>query len=183
MKKRLSAVLSLLLFFSFHVFGQSPDTTKLNDFFNALDLHDLANGSIAISINGRILYQKEVGYSFIDGDKKTPADIFTKYRIGSVTKMFTAVMIFQLIEEGKISLEQKLAVYFPDLPNVEKITIGNMLYHRSGLHDYTHDADFESWMNSTRTHEELLKIIKGKGRDFQPGSRADYCNSNYLLLG
>lgn len=92
-------------------------------------------------------------------------------------------MIFQLIEEGKITLDQKLAVYFPDLPNAEKITIRNMLYHRSGLHDYTHGTNFESWMDSAKTHEELLRIIKEKGSDFEPGSQADYCNSNYLLLG
>jgi len=140
-------------------------------------------GSLTISKNGIINYQKAIGYSLISDDKKVAADINTKYRIGSATKMFTAVMIFQLIEEGKIKLDDKLKMYFPDLPNADKITIQNMLYHRSGLHDYTHDTNFPDWMNKPKSHEELLKIIKEKGSDFEPGTDVDYCNSNYLLLG
>ncbi len=183
MMKNLAAAMPLVLLFWLQTLGQSLDTAKLDSFFNFLNQRSLANGSIAISINGKILYQKAAGYSFMDGDIKLPADIFTKYRIGSATKMFTAVMIFQLIEEGKTGLDQKLAAFFPDLPFAEKITIRNMLYHRSGLHDYTHETDFESWMDSPKSQEELLKIIKEKGSDFEPGSQADYSNSNYLLLG
>jgi CubicO group peptidase (beta-lactamase class C family) len=183
MAKRLSVLLSLLILLSLDSFSQTLNTKKLDSFFNTLDQRGLANGSIAISINGKIQYQKAVGYSFIEGDKKIQADIFSKYRIGSATKMFTAVMIFQLVEEGKIIVDQKLAAYFPDLPNADKITIGNMLYHRSGLHDYTHDTNFEAWMDSSKTHSDLLRIIREKGSDFEPGTQADYCNSNYLLLG
>jgi D-alanyl-D-alanine carboxypeptidase len=171
------------LFFSFWSFAQILDITKLDSFFNALGQRGLANGSIAISIDGKTQYQRAVGFSFIDGDRKIPADITTKYRIGSATKMFTAVMIFQLVQEGKLSLDGKLAAFFPLLPNAEKITIRSMLYHRSGLHDYTHDTNFESWMDKPKTHKELLQIIKEKGSDFEPGTQADYSNSNYLLLG
>jgi D-alanyl-D-alanine carboxypeptidase len=181
--KRLSAALCLLVSLSFASFGQTLDTSKLNLFFNKLNQRGLANGSIAISINGKILYRRAMGFAFIDNSKKILQDINTKFRIGSATKMFTAVMIFQLIEEGRTGLDKKLAAYFPALPNAEKITIKDMLYHRSGLHDYTHDTDFDSWMDSAKTHDELLKIIKEKGSDFEPGSQADYCNSNYLLLG
>jgi len=65
----------------------------------------------------------------------------------------------------------------------KKFTISNMLYHRSGLHDYTHDTNYTEWMDKPATHDELLKIIKEKGSDFKPGTKADYSNSNYLLLG
>lgn len=140
-------------------------------------------GSLTISINGSIEYQKAIGYSLIGDDKKVAAGIHTKYRIGSATKMFTATMIFQLIEEGKITLGQKLKAYFPDLPNADKITIADMLYHRSGLHDYTQDTNFPDWMDKPASHEELLKIIREKGSDFEPGTAAGYSNSNYLLLG
>ena len=92
-------------------------------------------------------------------------------------------MIFQLIEKGRIGLDQKLSLYFPDPPNAEKITIANMLYHRSGLHDYTHDTGFWDWMDSSKTHEDLLKIIREKGIDFESATRVEYSNSNYLLLG
>lgn len=181
--KKLILFAWIQLFFSFLSFAQILDITKLDSFFNTLGQHGLANGSIAISIDGKTQYQRAVGFSFIDGAKKIPADIITKYRIGSATKMFTAVMIFQLVEEGKLSLDGKLATFFPLLPNAEKITIRNMLYHRSGLHDYTHDTNFESWMDKPKTQEELIHIIKEKGSDFEPGTQADYSNSNYLLLG
>jgi len=173
----------LLTSSTFTSFGQDINVSKLDSFINTLQSKNLAMGSLTISKNGIIKYQKAIGYSFIISDKKVPTDINTKYRIGSSTKMFTAVMIFQLIEEGKIKLDQKLNTYFPDLPNADKITIQNMLYHRSGLHDYTHETDFPEWMEKPKSHEELLKIIKEKGSDSEPDVEADYCNSNYLLLG
>ena len=164
-------------------FGQTLNVSKLDSFFNSLASNKVGMGSLTISKNGIIKYQRAIGYSYIGTDKKMPASINTKYRIGSATKMFTAVMIFQLIEEGKLRLDKKLGAYFPNLPNADKITIGNMLYHRSGLHDYTHDTNFPEWMGKPKTHEELLKIIKDKGADFEPGTETDYSNSNYLLLG
>ncbi|MBS1641618.1 MAG: beta-lactamase family protein [Bacteroidetes bacterium] len=182
MKKTIWIIL-LLTLSVFTSFGQNINVAKLDSFLNTLSAKDLAMGSLTISKNGIIKYQKAIGYSLVSDSKKVAADINTKYRIGSATKMFTAVMIFQLIEEGKIKLDQKLKLYFPDLPNADKITIQNMLYHRSGLHDYTHDTNFPDWMGKPKSHEELLKIIKEKGSDFEPGTDADYCNSNYLLLG
>lgn len=180
---RKACLIILLTSFNFTSFGQKINVSKLDSLFNAIASKDLALGSITISKNGIIQYQKAIGYSLINDDKKVVNDINSKYRIGSATKMFTAVMIFQLIEEGKLTLDQKLKTFFPNLPNAEKISIQNMLYHRSGLHDYTHDTDFPEWMHKPKTHNELLKIIKGKGSDFEPNTKADYSNSNYLLLG
>ena len=181
--KKTSWIILLITSSTFTSFGQNIDIAKLDSFLNLLASKGLAMGSLAISQNGLVKYQKAIGYSFIDNDKKVLTNINTKYRIGSATKMFTAVMVFQLIEEGKIRLDQKLNIYFPGLPNADKITIQNMLYHRSGLHDYTHDTDFSEWMDKPKSHDDLLKIIREKGSDFEPGTKADYCNSNYLLLG
>ncbi len=162
--------------------AQTIHAKKLDSLFNTLQNHGLANGSIAISINGKVAYQKTIGFAVINQNKKIAANINTKYRVGSVTKMFTAVMIFQLIEERKLSLTQKLAVYFPQLPNADRITIEDMLYHRSGLHNYTVDTNFPDWMDKPKSQDELLKIVVEKGTDFEPGTKADYCNTNYLLL-
>src|SRR5579871_803642 len=162
--------------------AQTLNTVKFDSFIHSLSSKELAMGSLAISKKGN-LYQKALGYSFINDQKKKVANIETRYRIGSISKMFTATMIFQLIDEGKINLDNTLSHYFPDLPNANKITIANLLYHRSGLHDYTHDTDFENWMDKPKTHEELLKIVKEKGVDFEPDTKADYCNTNYLILG
>ncbi|RVT71090.1 class A beta-lactamase-related serine hydrolase [Flavobacterium sufflavum] len=175
--------LFLSLILSFSSYGQNINTEKIDQFLDVLASQDFAMGSLSISQNGNLLYQKAIGYASIDNSKKTPATTATKYRIGSATKMFTAVLIFQLVEEGKIKLEQKLSDFYPQLPNANKITISDMLYHRSGLHDYTKETNYPDWMNKTKTHDELLEIIKEKGSDFEPNTKADYSNSNYLLLG
>lgn len=179
--KSLSLLVSSLIIFSVS-YSQSLNVKKLDSLFNVLQSRHLATGSVAISINGKPVYQKAIGFTTLDSNKKATPDINTKYRIGSVSKMFTAVMIFQLIEDGKLSLNQNLATFFPQLPNADKITIEDMLYHRSGLHNYTVDTNFPDWMDQPKTQEELLKIIADKGADFEPGAKADYCNSNYLLL-
>jgi D-alanyl-D-alanine carboxypeptidase len=169
------------LVFSSACFSQSLDAKKLDSLFDMLQRRGLANGSVAISINGKVVYERAVGFS---SREKTniPSSVNTKYRIGSVSKMFTAVMIFQLIEEGKLSLKEKLSAYFPQLPNATTISIEDLLYHRSGLHDYTKDTNFPEWMDKPKSQSALLKIIAEKGADFEPGKKYDYCNSNYLVL-
>lgn len=162
-------------------------TASLDSLFDSLEKRELAFGSALIIHENAvqdesILYRRSVGYSRIEGDSKIPSDRVTRYKIGSVSKMFTAVMIFQLIEEKKLKLDQKLSKYFPAIPNADKITIAHLLNHRSGLHDYTKDTDFENWMSSPKSREQLLQLIIDKGSDFEPGTKVEYCNSNYLLL-
>lgn len=150
--------------------SQSLQTDKLDSFMNILASKNMARGSLAITRNGKLIYQHSIGDP-------------VKYRIGSITKMFTATMIFQLVEEGKLQLNHTLSKYFPALPNAAKIRITDLLYHRSGLHDYTKDTNFPEWMDAPKTHVEMLQLIASKGSDFEPGSATDYSNSNFLLLG
>ncbi len=94
--KRLIFLILIIASFGFASFGQNLDIIKLDSFFSSHALHNLAMGSLTISKGGIIQYQKAIAYSNIDIDKKIPADIYTKYRIGSATKMITAVIIFSL---------------------------------------------------------------------------------------
>jgi CubicO group peptidase (beta-lactamase class C family) len=165
------------------VFPQSINKPKLDSLFNILAEKNKAMGSLTISKNGTVLYNKAIGYSFIsDNEKKTSTNI-TKYRIGSISKMFTATMIFQLIEEGKIKLTTTLDTYFPNIPNANKITISNLLNHRSGIHNLTDNPDYTTWMTQPKTHDEILSIISKSKVDFQPNEKASYSNSNYIILG
>jgi D-alanyl-D-alanine carboxypeptidase len=182
MMKLFLIVLSLSTFTLSTSYSQTLNVKKLDSLFDVLQYRGLAPGSVAISIDGKIAYQRTIGFIMLDSNRKIAPDTNTKYRIGSVSKMFTAVMIFQLIDEKKLNLSGKLATYFPQLPNANEITVEEMLYHRSGLHDYTHDTNFPEWMDKPKTHEEMLKIIEIKGSDFEPGTKAEYCNTNYLLL-
>src|SRR5688572_9128621 len=104
---------SFLIAFFFSVFlisasySQKINTKKLDSLFERLQHRGLATGSVAFSIDGKIVYQRAIGFAMLNAPIKVPPDINTKYRIGSVTKMFTAVMIFQLIDEGKLSPKSK----------------------------------------------------------------------------
>jgi D-alanyl-D-alanine carboxypeptidase len=181
MKSVISALIIPILF-NFTISAQSINKAKLDSLFETLSEHNLAMGSLTISVNGIVQYRKVIGYAYMDDYRKIPADFDTKYRIGSVSKMFTAVMIFQLVDEKKVNLDETIDKYFSKLPNANKITVGNLLNHRSGLHTYTEGTNYVNWMDKPKTHEELLKIISEKNVDFEPDTRAEYSNTNYLLL-
>lgn len=165
------------------VTAQSINTAKLDSLFDILNSKNKAMGSIAISANGKLVYQKAIGYTSINGDNKTPANIKTKYRIGSITKMFTATMILQLVEEGKLTIDTKLSKWFPQVANADKITIGEMLSHHSGLHNFTNDAAFANYMTKPQSEADMLAIIQKQPSDFEPDTKADYSNTNFVLLG
>jgi CubicO group peptidase (beta-lactamase class C family) len=163
--------------------GQTFDKAKLDSFFVALNKNDQSMGNIAISANGVLVYQNAIGFSQINKRAKIPATIETKYRIGSISKMFTATMIFQLIDEGKLSFETHLARYFPQLPNASKINIREMLDHRTGLHNFTSDSLYAAYMGSPKSEAEMIAIFSRQKSDFEPDSKAEYSNTNFVLLG
>lgn len=165
------------------VYSQNLNKPKLDSLLNILAEKNKAMGSLTISKNSTVLYSRAIGYSFIADKEKISATEKTKYRIGSISKMFTATMIFQLIEEGKLNLTTTLDKFFPKLPNANKITISNLLNHRSGLHNFTDDPDYMTWMTQPKTQDEMLAIISKNKVDFQPNEKASYSNSNYVVLG
>src|ERR1043165_4447906 len=166
--------LSLTGFFFANCFAQSYNKAGLDSFMNALQRRNLSMGSLAISKNDKLIYSKSIGYAMINGEEKTPATEKTEYRIGSISKVFTSVMVFQLIDEGKLSLDTRLDKYFPTIPNAVKITVAYLLNHRSGIHDYTEDPHFQDWMDKPRTHEEMLTMISVAKPDFEPGQNVSY---------
>lgn len=139
--------------------------------------------SLSISKNDRLLYHRAIGDLKIAGTTTIKATPDTKYRIGSVSKMFTSVIIFQLIEEKKLTLTTPLATFFPQIPNAASITIGQMLNHHSGIHDFTHDSTFREWMLKPHTEKQLVDIICSSPATFEPGTKGEYSNSNFVLLG
>jgi D-alanyl-D-alanine carboxypeptidase len=183
MKNRILAILILIVLSVGNVFPQEINKPKLDSLLNILAEKNKAMGSLAISKNGTVVYSKAIGYSFISGNEKKPATVLTKYRIGSISKMFTATMIFQLMEENKISLNTTLDTYFPTIPNAGKITIGNLLNHRSGIHNFTSDPDYTTWMTQPKSQDEMIAVIAKNQPDFQSNEKTSYSNSNFVLLG
>ena len=183
MKNKIFITILLTVLSFVTIFSQSINKSKLDSLLNVLDEKNKSMGSLTISKNGIVLYSRAIGYSFISDNEKIAATEKTKYRIGSITKMFTATMIFQLIEEGKLNPTTPLDKFFPKLPNADKITISNLLNHRSGIHEFTDDPDYEAWMALSKTQDEILALISKHSVDFQPNEKAAYSNSNYVILG
>ena len=183
MKQKLFLIILFVGFAAGTIFGQNINKPKLDSLFNILADKNKAMGSLTISKNGTVLYRRAIGYSSITNDEKKPSTTLTKYRIGSITKMFTTTMIFQLIEEGKIKLTTTLDTYFPNIPNAKTITISNLLNHRSGLHNFTNDPEYQRWMTQPKTQDEMLVLISKNKVDFQPNEKAAYSNTNFVVLG
>jgi len=178
MKKNIIIFLGLLC--SIFTIAQNTQQENLDNLFNQFEKENKAMGSISIAENGIIVYQRSIGYANLV--TKTKADEFTKYRIGSITKTYTATIILQLIEERKLNLNTLLKDYFPKIVNANKITIEHLLYHRSGLVNITSEDGFETWISKPRNRNEVLtKIIKNE-IDFEPDTKKEYSNTNYILL-
>lgn len=176
--------IALLIGISFGtVSAQGFNKPKLDSLMDILAEKDNAMGSLTISRNGVVVYSRAIGYRYIASNEKLPATHQTKYRIGSISKMFTVTMIFQLVEDGKLSLTTTVDKYFPQLPNANKITISNLLNHRSGLHNFTDEPEYLTWMTQPKTRDEMLAIISKGGVDFKPNEKFSYSNSGYVILG
>ena len=164
-------------------YAQTLDKAKLDRFFDRLAEENKAMGSLTIAKDGNVLYSRAIGYSQIDGSEGKRSTSATRYRIASVTKMFTATMILQLSEEGELKLTDTLESFFPRIPNAEKITISQMLAHRSGIHDFTEDRGYTSWKTEPKTPGEMVALIAQSKPEFDPGEKTKYSNSNFVLLG
>ncbi|MDR0683407.1 MAG: beta-lactamase family protein [Dysgonamonadaceae bacterium] len=179
MKKQLFTLL-LLIFTSVGGFSQSIDEAKLDSYFDTLEKNNKFMGSVAVSKNGTLLYSKSVG--FADVEQGIKASVQSKYRIGSISKTFTTALVFKAIEEGKLALNQSIDKYFPTVANANKITITHLLYHRSGIPNFTNDKSYMDWNTQPKTEQEMVAFISKLGSDFEPDTKASYSNSNFVLL-
>ncbi|GGG93954.1 D-Ala-D-Ala carboxypeptidase [Parapedobacter pyrenivorans] len=161
-------------------FGQDFDKNKLDAYFDTLAKNDRFMGSVAISKNGEVIYTKSVGY--LEVGKPKAADENTKYRIGSISKPFTATLIMKAVAENKLRLDQTIERYFPSVENAAEITVSQLLNHRSGIANFTNSPDYLEWHTQPKSEQELVAIIAAGGSDFEPDTKANYSNSNYVLL-
>lgn len=139
------------------------------------------NGSILIAANGNILLNK--GFGMANWEHAVPNKPTTKFRIGSLTKAFTAMGIFQLHEEGKLNVDDCVGKYLPDFPHGDKMTIYQCLTSTTGIPNYTSFPDF--WSKTMRlpmTLNQLIDSFKHLELNFEPGSKFEYSSSGYALL-
>lgn len=181
---KLIILLTILLAFFNTSYTQRLDKAKLDQFFDRLAEKSKAMGSLTIAKDGKSVYTRTIGYSQINETKKIPLNAANRFRIGSITKMFTAALVLQFAEQGKLKLTDTLDKFFPQIPNANKITIAQILTHRSGIHDSILDKNLRSSPNTNPiTKDEMFALIAKGTPDFEPDTKQSYSNSGYLILG
>jgi D-alanyl-D-alanine carboxypeptidase len=133
--------------------------------------------------DGRAILVKSYGSANLE--QHVPVSNNSVFRIGSVTKQFTAVALLLLAEEGKVSLQDKLSKYYPNFPRANDITLDEMLHHTSGIYNYTSEPNFAVDGMIHRSTDEMVEFIGKlpKTQDFEPGTNWSYSNSAYFILG
>ena len=140
-------------------------------------------GAVLVAKNGQPIFTG--AYGMADRQKQIPNTLETRFRIGSMNKMFTAVAILQLVQAGKIQLNDPLGKYLTDYPNQEiatKVTIHMLLTHTGGTGDFF-GPEFDAHRLELRTLQDYVKLYGTRGPQFPPGSRWEYSNYGFLLLG
>ena len=176
----------LIFFFSTSCFSQpvlDKEFDRITD--SVLAVNPLIPGMIVSYVCGDYKWEKAKGYA--DLEKKIPMRLENTYRIGSVTKTFTISVLLQLVDEGKVSLDEKISVYFPDIPNAENITVKMLANMRSGLYNYSESKEFEDTLTNRPskvwTDDELVQLALKYPPYFPPDSNFHYSNTNTILIG
>ncbi|MCU0402577.1 MAG: beta-lactamase family protein, partial [Algoriphagus sp.] len=170
----------LVCFSSTFAIGQESKFEQLGQFLDSLAAKNKFMGVLLIADQGKPVFQKAVGWADVSVGK--PMEVNSKLRVGSVTKMMTTVLIFKAIEAKKLSLDQKLADFYPQIKNADKVSISHLLQHRSGIFNFTNRLDYNIFRSNPHTEEQLLAMMIEGGSIFEPDSKADYSNSNFVLL-
>lgn len=160
---------------------QNP-TARMQQIIQSYAANKTFMGTVLVSKDGKLLIDQ--GYGFADLEWNIPNVPDAKFRLGSLTKQFTAASILLLQERGKLKVEDPVSKYVPNTPAAWKnISIFNLLTHTSGIPNFTSFPDYRTteWKDTTPT--ELLGRFRDKPLDFEPGTKFSYSNSGYIVLG
>ena len=156
-------------------------SAKIDEYMHAHLKLKQFNGSILVAKDGKVLISK--GYGMANFEHDVPNQPHTKFRLGSITKQFTAAAIMQLQEKGLLNVNDPVKKYLPDYPTGDKFTIHHLLTHTSGLISFTGYPEYEEMMVKHLSPEKIIATFKDKPLEFEPGSQYKYSNSGYFLLG
>ncbi len=139
-------------------------------------------GDVLVAKGDHIVLKAAYGYA--DLEWSIPNTVDTKFRIGSLTKQFTAAAILLLQERGKLNVNEPIKTYLPDVPDAwRKVTVDNLLTHTSGIPNFTGAPGFNAYERQNHTPQESIALVQDKPLDFEPGTKFYYSNTNYVLLG
>jgi CubicO group peptidase (beta-lactamase class C family) len=157
---------------------------KIQELLSVANKYRQFNGTVLVAENGKVVYKG--GYGSANMEWNIPNTPDTRFRLGSITKQFTATVIMQLVEQGKIKLDAHLSDYLPDYrkDTGSKVTIHHLLTHTSGIPSYTSQPGFfENVSRNPYKVDEFVKKYASGDLEFEPGSKYTYNNSGYFLLG
>ncbi len=159
-----------------------PDVPRMEQVIQSFVSDQHFMGSVLVARGNDIVVNKGYGYANLEWN--IPDSPLTKFRLGSITKQFTAASILLLEERGKLSVNDPVKKHMSDAPaGWDEITIYNLLTHTSGIPSFTDFPDYASLEPFPTTPEQLVKRFRDKPLDFQPGENMSYSNSGYVLLG
>src|SRR5262245_57893612 len=156
--------------------------SQADQYLNAMVKAGWFNGSVLVARDGKVIVSK--GYGMASFELEVPNTPQTKFRLGSITKPFTAMAILLLEERGKLSLQDSICKYVADCPvGWQPITIHHLLSHTSGLAKHDKAGEYLKTAMMPMTVTQLIDSFKNKPADFKPGEKFDYNNNGYILLG
>ena len=177
------AVFLLLHFFTLNIFGQDK-AKQIDELLSKYSEYGQFNGAALISENGKIIFKK--GFGLANFEWEIPNQTDTKFRLGSISKQFTAFLIVKLAEDGKLQLDAPISKYLTDYPKEtgDKITVHHLLTHTSGIPNYTNDPNFfKERMRNSYSPKDFTSTFSSLPLEFTPGEKFKYSNSGYFLLG
>jgi CubicO group peptidase (beta-lactamase class C family) len=178
-------VLCLMLAASAAAQAAAPNqelSAKVDGYINELVKANRFSGAVLVARDGKVLVSK--GYGMANLEDETPNTAQTKFRLGSITKQFTATAIMMLEERGKLSVQDSICKYVTDCPQAwQPVTIRHLLSHTGGIPNFTSFPEYMKIMMQPTTVDALIARFKDKPLTFQPGERWSYSNSGYILLG
>jgi CubicO group peptidase (beta-lactamase class C family) len=183
MLPRFFAALACLLFLTTSLAGSLPvNANRMDEVARYyVDEHQFM-GSVLVARGDEVLFSKAYGSANLEWN--VPNTLNSKFRIGSITKQFTAAAILLLEERGKLKLDDPIKTYYPNAPAAwDAITLRHLLGHTSGIPNYTNTPDIPRISAWRATPEELVKPVQDKPLEFQPGAQMRYSNTGYVLLG
>jgi CubicO group peptidase (beta-lactamase class C family) len=173
--------LVVLLFLVAPAIGQDA-ASKLEEYLNTVTKDRLFSGAVLVAQNGKILLSKGYGMANIELDVPNTAQ--TRFRLGSITKQFTAASILLLQEQGKLSVSDSICKYIADCPAAwQPVTVHHLLNHSGGVPNFTSFPDYQKTMMIPSPIESLIARFKDRPLAFAPGEKMSYSNSGYILLG
>ena len=180
MIKSFTLALVALVFTASSLFAQ--DTARMEEVIQSYVSAGTFMGTVLVARDGNIIFDKAYGMANLELDVPNTPD--TKFRLGSITKQFTAASIMLLAERGKLKIEDRVKTYLPDAPmSWDRITIYNLLTHTSGIANFTALPDYGTIKLSPRTASAAAAAVRDRALDFGPGEQYNYSNTGYVVLG